>query len=92
MMGNVGRMRGWPVTLTEPSLLAAAVGLRPIRVKDATAWRDARVRNASLAAALGADQSRDAAVPHDARPVRGDGQDDAPRGAPGPDAAVGGHL
>jgi [ribosomal protein S5]-alanine N-acetyltransferase len=40
-------MRGWPVTLTEPSLLAAAVGLRPIRVKDATAWRDSRVRNAS---------------------------------------------
>src|SRR6202046_2563298 len=47
MMGNVGRMRGWPVTLTEPSLLAAAVGLRPIRVKDAAAWRDGRVRNAT---------------------------------------------
>jgi ribosomal-protein-alanine N-acetyltransferase len=47
MMGNVGRMRGWPVTLTEPSLLAAAVGLRPIRVKDAAAWRDGRVRNAA---------------------------------------------
>ena len=40
-------MRGWPVTLTEPALLAASVGLRPIRVKDATAWRDGRVRNAS---------------------------------------------
>jgi ribosomal-protein-alanine N-acetyltransferase len=39
-------MRGWPVTLTEPALLAASVGLRPIRVKDATAWRDGRVRNA----------------------------------------------
>lgn len=39
-------MRGWPVTLTEPSLLPGVVGLRPIRVKDATAWRDTRVRNA----------------------------------------------
>jgi ribosomal-protein-alanine N-acetyltransferase len=47
MIGFVGRMRGWPVTLAEPGLLATAVGLRPIRVKDATAWRDARVRNAS---------------------------------------------
>jgi ribosomal-protein-alanine N-acetyltransferase len=40
-------MRGWPVTLTEPTLLAAPVGLRPIRVQDAAAWRDGRVRNAS---------------------------------------------
>jgi ribosomal-protein-alanine N-acetyltransferase len=40
-------MRGWPVTLTEPSLLPSVVALRPIRVKDATAWRDARVRNAN---------------------------------------------
>jgi ribosomal-protein-alanine N-acetyltransferase len=47
MMGFVGRMRGWPVTLTETGLLAASVTLRPIRVKDASAWRDARVRNAS---------------------------------------------
>jgi [ribosomal protein S5]-alanine N-acetyltransferase len=47
MMGSVGRMRGWPVTLTEPTLLGAPVGLRPIRVKDATAWRDGRVRNAT---------------------------------------------
>jgi ribosomal-protein-alanine N-acetyltransferase len=47
MIGFVGRMRGWPVTLTEPSLLSAAVGLRPIRVKDATSWRDSRVRNAA---------------------------------------------
>jgi [ribosomal protein S5]-alanine N-acetyltransferase len=46
MMGFVGRMRGWPVALTESNLLSAAVGLRPIRVKDATAWRDSRVRNA----------------------------------------------
>ena len=47
MMGFVGRMRGWPVTLTEAGLLSANVSLRPIRVKDAGAWRDARVRNAS---------------------------------------------
>jgi ribosomal-protein-alanine N-acetyltransferase len=47
MIGFVGRMRGWPVTLTESSLLTTEVGLRPIRVQDATAWRDARVRNAS---------------------------------------------
>jgi ribosomal-protein-alanine N-acetyltransferase len=47
MMGFVGHMRGWPVTLTEPSLLSAPVSLRPIRTKDATAWRDARVRNAT---------------------------------------------
>lgn len=47
MMGIVGHMRGWPVTLTETGLLAATVALRPIRVKDASAWRDSRVRNAS---------------------------------------------
>ena len=47
MMGFVGHMRGWPVTRTESSLLGAPVGLRPIRVKDATTWRDSRVRNAS---------------------------------------------
>jgi len=39
-------MRGWPVTLTEPDLLDLPVSLRPIRVKDAAAWRDTRVRNA----------------------------------------------
>ncbi len=39
-------MRGW-VTLIEPSLLDAPVGLRPIKVKDAPVWRDARIRNAS---------------------------------------------
>jgi [ribosomal protein S5]-alanine N-acetyltransferase len=43
----VGRLRGWPVTLTEPDLLDMPVGLRPVRVKDAPAWRDTRVRNAS---------------------------------------------
>jgi [ribosomal protein S5]-alanine N-acetyltransferase len=39
-------MRGW-VALVEPSLLDAPVGLRPIKVKDAPVWRDARIRNAS---------------------------------------------
>src|SRR5580700_11224718 len=47
MMGHVGRLRGWPVTIIEPSLLDAPVGLRPVRVRDARAWRDSRVRNAS---------------------------------------------
>jgi ribosomal-protein-alanine N-acetyltransferase len=37
---------GWPVTLTEPNLLAAAVALRPLMTRDATVWREARVRNA----------------------------------------------
>jgi [ribosomal protein S5]-alanine N-acetyltransferase len=46
MIGDVASMRGW-VTLVEPSLLDAPVGLRPIKVKDASVWRDARVRNAS---------------------------------------------
>jgi ribosomal-protein-alanine N-acetyltransferase len=40
-------MRGWPVTLTEPDLLELPVGLRPVRAKDASAWRDTRVRNAA---------------------------------------------
>jgi ribosomal-protein-alanine N-acetyltransferase len=40
-------MRGWPVTLVEPSLLNAPVCLRPVRVRDASAWREARVRNAA---------------------------------------------
>ena len=39
-------MRGWPATLTEPDLLDLPVSLRPVRVKDAAAWRDTRVRNA----------------------------------------------
>ncbi len=46
MMGDVGRMRGWPVTIIEPALLDAPVGLRPVRVRDAAVWRDSRVRNA----------------------------------------------
>ena len=40
-------MRGWPVTLTEPDLLELPVALRPVRVKDAAMWREARVRNAA---------------------------------------------
>ena len=44
--GVVGRMRGWPVTLTEADLLDAPVGLRPVRVKDASVWRELRMRNA----------------------------------------------
>jgi ribosomal-protein-alanine N-acetyltransferase len=40
-------MRGWPATLTEAHLLDAPVSLRPIRIKDAAAWRDTRVRNAN---------------------------------------------
>jgi [ribosomal protein S5]-alanine N-acetyltransferase len=43
----VGRIRGWPATLTEPDLLEAAVVLRPVRVSDARTWREIRVRNAS---------------------------------------------
>ena len=35
------------MALTEPTLLDAPVGLRPIKVKDAAAWRDSRVRNGS---------------------------------------------
>jgi len=43
----VGRIHGWPATLTEPDLLDARVVLRPVRVSDARAWREIRVRNAS---------------------------------------------
>lgn len=35
------RLRGWPVTLTEDP-----VTLRPLRMRDAVAWRESRVRNA----------------------------------------------
>jgi len=42
----VGRMRGWPVNLTEPHLLSEPVELRPVRVSDARMWREIRVRNA----------------------------------------------
>src|SRR6516162_9679450 len=47
MMTNVGRLRGWPVSIIEPSLLDAPVALRPVRVRDARAWRDSRRSNAS---------------------------------------------
>lgn len=47
MMAIVGRIRGWPVTIIEPSLLGAPVALRPVKVRDSRAWRDSRVRNAS---------------------------------------------
>jgi ribosomal-protein-alanine N-acetyltransferase len=40
-------MHGWPVTLTEPGLLDAPVGLRPVKAKDAAVWRDTRVRNSA---------------------------------------------
>jgi len=43
----VGGIRGWPATLTEPDLLDAPVALRPVRVADARAWREIRVRNAA---------------------------------------------
>lgn len=43
----MGRMRGWPATLTEPDLLDLPVALRPVRAKDAAIWRDTRVRNAA---------------------------------------------
>jgi [ribosomal protein S5]-alanine N-acetyltransferase len=40
-------MRGWPSTLTERGLLEAPVGLRPVQVRDASIWRETRVRNAA---------------------------------------------
>jgi len=43
----VGRLRGWPVTLLEPSLLGSSVTLRPVRVRDTRVWRESRVRNAA---------------------------------------------
>jgi ribosomal-protein-alanine N-acetyltransferase len=46
MNRGVGQMRGWPVTLTEPRLLAAPISLRPVKVSDARVWRETRVRNA----------------------------------------------
>jgi ribosomal-protein-alanine N-acetyltransferase len=39
-------MRGWPVILTEPDLLAEPIALRPVAVSDAKPWREIRVRNA----------------------------------------------
>src|SRR5260370_28265085 len=40
-------MRGWPVTLAEPALLDMPVELRPVRVRDAGAWGETRLRNAA---------------------------------------------
>jgi [ribosomal protein S5]-alanine N-acetyltransferase len=42
----VAYLRGWPVTLAERSLLAAPVVLRPLALRDAAPWREARLRNA----------------------------------------------
>jgi [ribosomal protein S5]-alanine N-acetyltransferase len=42
----VAYARGWPATLTEPSLLHAPVVLRPLVTRDARSWRETRVRNA----------------------------------------------
>jgi [ribosomal protein S5]-alanine N-acetyltransferase len=42
----VAYARGWPATLTEPSLLNAPVVLRPLVTRDARTWRETRVRNA----------------------------------------------
>ena len=44
--GLVAYARGWPTTLTEPSLLGSEVSLRPLANRDAKPWREARVRNA----------------------------------------------
>ena len=44
--GGVPYPRGWPATLTEPSLLSSPVALRPLAARDAKPWREARVRNA----------------------------------------------
>src|ERR1039457_6872503 len=44
--GPVAYARGWPATLTEPSLLSSPVSLRPLAARDARPWREARVRNA----------------------------------------------
>jgi ribosomal-protein-alanine N-acetyltransferase len=43
----VGQLRGWPARLTEPHLLQAAVGLRPVSTRHAACWRETRVRNAN---------------------------------------------
>src|ERR1700690_2408032 len=40
-------MRGWPATLIEPGLVGGAVGLRPVRARDASVWRELRVQNAA---------------------------------------------
>jgi ribosomal-protein-alanine N-acetyltransferase len=47
MIEPVERMRGWPITLAEPTLLDMPVELRPVRVRDAAIWRETRLRNAA---------------------------------------------
>lgn len=42
----MGRIRGWPATLSEPELLAAPVVLRPVGVSDARTWHEIRGANA----------------------------------------------
>ena len=39
-------MRGWPVTLVEPTCWTRRSGCGRVRVRDARVWRDTRVRNA----------------------------------------------
>jgi ribosomal-protein-alanine N-acetyltransferase len=41
----VGRIPGWPATLTEPGLLDAPLVLRPMRMSDARACREVRAAN-----------------------------------------------
>src|SRR5215469_2545567 len=42
----MGRVRGWPATLSEPELLAAPVVLRPVGISDARTWHEMREANA----------------------------------------------
>jgi ribosomal-protein-alanine N-acetyltransferase len=42
----MGRIRGWPATLSEQGLLAAPVVLRPVRIRDARTWHEMREANA----------------------------------------------
>jgi [ribosomal protein S5]-alanine N-acetyltransferase len=43
----VGRIKGWPATLTEPGLLDAPVVLRPVGISIARNWREIRAANAA---------------------------------------------
>jgi [ribosomal protein S5]-alanine N-acetyltransferase len=43
----VGRIKGWPATLTEPDLLDAPVELRPVQVSHARAWREIKAANSA---------------------------------------------
>ena len=85
-------MRGWPVTLYEPRLLDAPVApaARPGPGRAYLA-RDPGAERA-VAAALGADQPGDPAVPVQPGPVRLDGPHDAPGGTARAGPAVGRDL